>query len=517
MQTGEPSATGPAGADQQDQVAVRRRKLERLRASGVPVYGPPFRRTHLAAQVVEGFERLQGQTVKVAGRLLALRPHGRLGFADLWDASGRIQLYLRQDRLGSDFDRFFELDRGDILGITGKVVKTRRGEISLDVAEFVPMVKALQPPPEKWHGLRDVELRYRRRYADLMVNPDVRRIFRIRSAVVDGIRGFFRSEGFLEVETPSLHPVAGGANARPFVTHHHALDMELYLRVAPELYLKRLLVGGMERVFEIGKNFRNEGISTRHNPEHTSLEAYAAYEDYQYMMDLTERCVTAVAQEVLGTLRIGFQGRTIDLGAPWPRLSMLEAVRRYAAVDLTGTRDAAEARRIAARAGLEVPEEASFGEVVVRVFEERVEPQLDGPVFIVDYPVEVSPLARRKPDDPHLTERFEPYLAGMEIGNGFSELNDPDEQRVRFEEQAARRARGELEAHPYDADFLLALEYGMPPAGGLGIGIDRLVMVLTGSPSIREVILFPLLRPQPQEHPDRDAAHVDTSGSGRSG
>ena len=496
MVTAAPDGPGNLGEDLPQQVEARRRKLQQLRAAGAGVYGPPRRRTHLAREVVEGFDALQDQTVVVAGRLMAFRRHGRIGFADLWDGSGRLQLYLRQEPLGPGFDAFFELDRGDIVAARGRVVRTRRGEISVDVAEVTLMVKALQPPPEKFHGLRDVELRYRYRYVDLMVNPQIRSVFRQRAAAVQAMRDFFRSEGYLEVETPSLHSVAGGANARPFVTHHNALDMELYLRVAPELYLKRLLVGGLERVFEIGKNFRNEGISPRHNPEHTSLEAYAAYEDYEYMMRVTERCVAAMAESACGTTRVRYGQHQLDLTPPWPRVPMLQALKEQAGIDLADTRSAERARRAAQEAGIEVPPQASWGEVVVELFEELVAPRLAGPVFITDYPVEVSPLARRRPDDPTLVERFEPYIAGMEVGNGFSELNDPDEQRQRFEEQQARRARGELEAHPYDADFILALEYGMPPAAGLGLGVDRLVMVLTDSPSIRDVILFPLLRPR---------------------
>ena len=492
---GVPGSAGEPGGGL-EQVEVRRRKLQALRAAGEPLYGAPFRRTHLARQVVEGFEALQGHRARLAGRLMAFRLHGSLGFADLWDASGRIQLYLRKELLGERFSSFFELDRGDIVGVEGTITRTRRGEVSVEVHAYSVLVKALQPPPEKFHGLRDVELRYRRRYVDLMVNPQVRQVFERRARVVQALREFFRAEGYLEVETPALHPVAGGANARPFVTHHNALDLELYLRIAPELYLKRLLVGGLEKVFEIGKNFRNEGISPRHNPEHTALEAYAAHEDYRYMMELTERCVAACAMAACGTTRIEYGGKPLDLTPPWPRLSMVEAVRQYTGIDLGANRDAAQARRLAREAGVEVAARASWGEVLAELFEQKVADRLWGPVFITDYPVEVSPLARRRPDDPLLVERFEPYVAGMEVGNGFSELNDPEEQRLRFEEQAARRARGELEAHPYDEDFVLALEYGMPPAAGLGIGVDRLVMVLTDSASIRDVILFPLLRPE---------------------
>ncbi|WP_324715970.1 lysine--tRNA ligase [Carboxydochorda subterranea] len=499
---GQQAREAPEAQRLPEQVAVRRSKLQAMRAAGVGLYGAPFRPTHQAAQIVACFDQLAGQDVAVAGRLMALRLHGKVGFADLWDSSGRIQLYLREELVGSEaFSSFFDLDRGDIVGARGEVVKTRRGEVSVEVRSYQPMVKALQPPPEKWHGLKEVELRYRRRYVDLMVHPEVRQIFLRRAAIEQALREFFTAERFVEVETPMLHPVAGGANARPFVTHHNTLDMDLYLRIAPELYLKRLLVGGFDRVFEIGKNFRNEGISTRHNPEHTSLEAYAAYWDYQDMMSLTERCVAYVADRVLGTRKIEYAGRTLDLTPPWPRLSMVEALRRYAGIDLSSNRDAAAARAIAARAGIAVEPDATYGRVVVALFEGLVEEQLWGPIFITDHPVDVSPLARQRPDDPAFTERFEPYLATMEIGNGFSELNDPDEQRRRFEAQAALRARGDQEAHPFDDDFLLALEYGMPPAGGLGIGVDRLTMVLTGAESIREVILFPLLRP---EEPGRE-------------
>lgn len=481
-----------------EQVAVRRRKLEALRAAGVPLYGAPFRPTHRAADIVAHFDQMTGQEVAVAGRLMAMRPHGKVGFADLWDASARIQLYVREEVVGPErFSAFFDLDRGDVVGVRGRVIRTRRGEVSIDVASHQVMAKAIQPPPEKWHGLKETELRYRRRYVDLMVNPQVRRVFEIRAAVVAALRDLLSREGFLEVETPMLHPIAGGANARPFVTHHQALDMDLYLRIAPELYLKRLLVGGFERVFEIGKNFRNEGISPRHSPEHTSLEAYAAYWDYEDMMALTERCVAHAARQALGTLEVEYMGHRIDLTPPWQRLSMAEALRLYGGIDLTQTRDASAAEEVARRAGVALDPTArgSYGRILVQLFEALAEDKLVGPVFITHHPVEASPLARKDPKDPAFAERFEPYLAGMEIGNGFSELNDPDEQRQRFEAQAALRALGDSEAHPYDQDFVLALEYAMPPAGGLGIGIDRLVMALTGIPSIREVVLFPLLRP----------------------
>lgn len=478
-----------------DQMAVRRAKLERLTAAGERPYDGKVVPTHMAEEVVARFDELEGQEVTLAGRLRAMRVHGGASFADLHDSSGRIQLFVRLDSVGQPiYDAFKELDLGDVIGVTGKVFKTRRGEVSVEVASYELLAKALRPLPEKWHGLRDIELRYRRRYLDLTVNPDSRQVFIIRSQVIASIRRALVERGYIEVETPMLHPIPGGANARPFETYHNALDMPLYMRIAPELYLKRLLVGGFDKVFEIGKNFRNEGISTRHNPEYTSLEAYQAYADYEDMMELTESLVAGAAQEVLGTTKIEYQGREIDLSPPWERLSMLEAIRRYAGIDF----EAATGREVevAKEAGVRLKPTANAGEAILETFEQKVEHHLIQPVFVTDHPVEVSPLAKRRRDNPRLTERFEPYINGWEIANGFSELNDPIDQRMRFEEQARAREAGDDEAHFMDEDFIEALEYGMPPAGGLGIGIDRLVMLLTNSPSIRDVILFPHMRPK---------------------
>lgn len=481
--------------DENDQVQSRLQKLEALRAAGKDPYLQSFEPTHHAAEVVANFERLEGAHVRLAGRLMLMRIQGKVAFADLHDASGRIQLFVRINNLGEEaYAEFKRLDLGDIIGVAGTVMKTRTGEVSVEVTEYTLLAKALRPLPDKWHGLKDVEVRYRRRYLDLITNPEVRRVFETRSRVIQSIRTFLNQRGYIEVETPMLHPIAGGAAARPFKTYHNALDMELYLRIAPELYLKRLLVGGFERVYEIGKNFRNEGISTRHNPEFTALEAYEAYGDYESMMRLTEELVAYVATEVTGGTRIVFQGKEIDLTPPWPRLAMLDAIERYTGIALHDVTDDAEARDLAAKAGLELSPKATYADVVTALFEERVEEHLVQPVFITHHPVAVSPLAKKNRQDPRFADRFEPYVNTWEIGNGFSELNDPIDQRARFEEQMARRAAGDAEAHMMDEDFLLALEYGMPPAGGLGIGIDRLVMLLTDSPSIRDVLLFPHMR-----------------------
>lgn len=482
-------------ATENDQVRVRREKLQQLRAEGTDPYLNNMRPTHHAQYIVDHFNEMEGQEVRVCGRLMLLRTQGKLTFADLQDESGRIQLFVRFNNLGEEaYEQFKRLDLGDIVGVCGTVMKTRRGEVSVEVTSFMLLAKALRPLPEKWHGLKDVEQRYRRRYLDLITNPKSRQVFEVRSRVIQTIRSFLVQKGYIEVETPMLHPIAGGAAARPFITHHNALDMNLYLRIAPELYLKRLLVGGFERVFEIGKNFRNEGISTRHNPEFTMLEAYEAYGDHETMMALTEEMIAHVAETVTGSMKVTFQGRELDLTPPWPRLPMLDAIEKYAGVSLHNVKDDEEARAIARQSGLEIDDKATYGQIVTELFEERVEPHLVQPVFITQHPVEVSPLAKRNPEDPRFTDRFEPYINTWEVGNGFAELNDPIDQRARFEAQVAMRAAGDDEAHMMDEDYLLALEYGMPPAGGLGIGIDRLVMILTDSPSIRDVLLFPHMR-----------------------
>jgi lysyl-tRNA synthetase class 2 len=479
-----------------DQMVIRRQKLAELVSQGINPFDADFVPTNHALDIKDDFDHWEGREVKVAGRIMSLRRHGKVSFADLQDQSGRIQLYVRQDGLGEEGYEFFsKLDLGDIIGVRGKAFRTKRGEISVDVEELHLMSKSLRPLPEKWHGLKDVEIRYRQRYLDLMVNPEVRNVFIARSKIIQSIREFLLDRGFLEVETPVLNVIAGGANARPFVTYHNALDMNLYLRIAPELYLKRLVVGGLEKVFELGKNFRNEGISTKHNPEYTSLEVYQAYADYKDMMELTEELFAYVARRVCGSTTIEFQGRAIDLTPPWDRMSMLTAIEKYSGV--SWERIQADPEGVAREKGLELdPALISTGSVVMELFDAFVEPNLIDPVFITDYPVEVSPLAKRTEGRPHLTDRFEPYIMGWEVANGFSELNDPIDQKERFEKQMEQRAAGDDEAHMMDEDYIVALEYGLPPTGGLGIGIDRMVMLLTDSPSIRDVILFPHMRPK---------------------
>lgn len=478
-------------------IRLRREKLEQLRANQVEPYGGKFTKTHLNREITENFAVCQEKEVAVAGRLMARRFHGKTTFADLQDISGRIQLYLRLSDLGEEaYNLFGKLDLGDIIGVEGRVFKTRMGEVTIAVKKFTLLAKSLRVLPEKWHGLKDVELRYRQRYLDLIMNPEVKDTFLLRSKIIQAIRRFLDQRGFLEVETPMMHPVAGGAAARPFITHHNALDMDLYLRIAPELYLKRLLVGGLEKVYEINRNFRNEGISTRHNPEFTMLELYQAYADYYDMMNLTEELISAVALETLGVTRVLYEGEVIELAPPYRRMTMLEAVRQYTGIDFNAFDGDQAALRAVAGLGIEVARTDTWGSLLNRVFEEKVEEKLILPTFIFDYPIEVSPLAKRKEEDPRLTYRFELFISGREIANAFSELNDPVDQRMRFQEQLEKRLKGDEEAHMMDEDFLTALEYGMPPAGGLGIGIDRLVMLLTGSPSIRDVILFPLMRPK---------------------
>lgn len=496
-----PKAAGPdpeslvSSAD--EQFRVRRQKTAHLLEKGIPPYGGRYGRTHGAAVLVSEFANLEGTVVSVAGRLVSFRGHGKATFADLQDGTGRIQLLARLDVLGEHgYGVFRELDLGDLLGVQGTLVRTRRGEITVEVRSFNLLAKALRPPPEKWHGLKDVELRYRRRYLDLMANSETREVFQIRSRVLHSIRTFLDQEGFMEVETPVLSVIPGGANAKPFATYHNALDMQLYLRIAPELYLKRLLVGGFEKVFEIGKNFRNEGISTKHNPEFTSVEVYQAYGDYSDVEDITARLINFVALSAVGSLSVRYQGQEVNLALPWPKISMLEAIRDYAGIDFGTAPDAGEARSLARGAGVVVPEGAPWGRVVGETFEEIVEPQLVGPIFVERYPVELSPLAKRSADDPRFTDRFELFITGREMANGFSELNDPIDQHERFEQQMEDRQAGDEEAHMMDEDFVMALEYGMPPAGGLGIGVDRLVMLLTDAPSIRDVILFPHMRPR---------------------
>ncbi|MCL0107637.1 lysine--tRNA ligase [Peptococcaceae bacterium] len=475
---------------------ARRNKLEQLIQEGIDPYGGRFVRTHTAKEILDNFEEIEGKSVVLAGRIIAKRGHGKAGFANLQDLSGVIQIYGRLDDLGGEKYKLFQkLDIGDIVGVEGTVFKTRKGEVTIALKDISMLSKSLRPLPEKWHGLKDIDLRYRQRYVDLIVNPDVRNTFIVRSRVMRSIRDFLDERGFLEIETPMMHPIAGGAAARPFVTHHNALDMDLFLRIAPELYLKRLLVGGFEKVYEINRNFRNEGISTRHNPEFTMLELYQAYADYTDMMNLTEELISSVSKEVLGTTSVHYMGNDVKLDAPWTRMTMLEAIEKYSEVDFSDM-DFDEAKSKAEELGIEVDECKTTGDVLNEVFEQKVEPNLIQPTFIMDYPVEISPLAKRKKDNPKLTYRFELFIFGCEVANAFSELNDPIEQKKRFLEQLKKRQAGDEEAHVMDEDYIRALEYGMPPAGGLGIGIDRLVMLFTNSPSIRDVILFPLMKPE---------------------
>lgn len=484
-------------ANERDEMIVRRQKLARLQELGIDPWGHAFATTHALADIRERFAELEGQSVTVAGRLMTIRGHGKASFADLQDESGRLQLYVRSDVVGAEqYEVWQLLDLGDIVGVEGNVFRTRRGEMSIEVHRLTVLTKALRPLPAKFHGLRDVDLRYRQRYLDLIVNPDVRATFALRSRIVRAMREYLDGQGFLEMETPIFSTLAGGAAARPFITHHNALDLDLYLRIATELHLKRLVVGGFERVYEIGRVFRNEGISTKHNPEFTMLELYQAYADYEDMMKLAEDLLVHIADTVLGTRQIEYRGSTIDLNPPWPRLPMLDLIRERTGADLAKHRTDEAARAEAARIGVEVPPDATYSQVLDEVFSERVEPELLGPVFVVDYPVEISPLAKRRHDDPSLTYRFEAFLAGREVANAFSELNDPIDQRARFEQQMQEREQGNDEAHLLDEDFLRALEHGMPPTGGIGIGIDRLVMLLAGVDSIRDVILFPTMRPR---------------------
>jgi len=477
---------------------IRRDKLAALRQRGIEPFGGRYDRTHHARDVIAHYPTNDGDTVRVAGRLMAQRVHGKAAFIDVRDLSGRVQVYGRVDALGEQgYADFLDLDIGDLVGVEGTVFKSRRGEISIAAAQVTLLAKSLRPLPEKWHGLRDVDLRYRQRYVDLIVNAEVRETFLKRSAIIRAIRSYLDQRGFIEVETPILQTLAGGGHARPFATHHNALDMQLYLRIALELFHKRLLVGGFERVYEVGRCFRNEGISTKHNPEFSMLELYQAYADYHDMMELVEGMFSEVAQAVLGAMVFDYQGQVIDLTPPWPRIPMMTAMRQYAGVDWEHMPDDETARADARRLGLEIDPKATAGVIFDGVWSELVEPHLTGPVFITDYPVEISPLAKRRADDPRLTYRFEGFICGFEVCNAFSELNDPLDQRERFVQQAEEKAKGNEEAHVYDEDFVVSLEYGMPPAGGLGAGVDRLVMLLTNSASLRDVILFPVMRPRP--------------------
>ncbi len=485
-----------------DPLLVRKKKLLDLIKSGEEPFKKRFARTHIIESLREKFGGIAsgtetGEIVRIAGRLMTFRYHGKATFADIRDGSERIQLFTSRDVLGEKlYKKFCDLDIGDIVGIEGEVFKTRRGELSVKVQKYELLAKALRPLPEKWHGLRDIETRYRQRYVDLIVNEQVREIFIIRSKVIKLLREFLDKKGFIEVETPMLQPVPGGATARPFITHHNALDMDLYMRVAPELYLKRLVVGGFEKVYELNRNFRNEGISVRHNPEFTMLEFYQAYVDYNDMMDLVEDLLNYVVINVKGTLIFEYQGMELNFEKPWERLTMLEAIKEYGNLEVSFDMEVDELRKIAESSGVDVKPYYGKGKLITEIFEKTAETKIAGPVIVYDYPEEVSPLAKKKKDAPYLTEHFEVIAGGLEIGPSFSELNDPVDQAERFKEQVNLLKRGEEEAQHYDYDYIRALEYGLPPTGGAGIGIDRLVMLLTNMHSIREVILFPHLRPE---------------------
>jgi len=475
----------------------KREKLQKFKEKGINNFASKYKTTHHAREIEDNYQELEGQDVAIAGRLMALRTHGKASFADVMDMTGQIQIYIRVDEIGEEeYELFKELDIGDIVGIEGEVFKTNRGQVSVKAKKYKLLTKSLRPLPEKFHGLKDKEKRYRQRYLDLVMNPEVKETFIARSKIIRYFRDYLEEQGFLEVETPMMHPIAGGASARPFITHHNTLDMDLYLRIAPELYLKKLIVGGFEKVFEINRNFRNEGMSYKHNPEFTTMELYQAQADLFDMMDITENLVVNTAQEVLGTTTITYQEQEIDLGKPWVRITMIEAVKKYTGLNFEEIDTAEEARKAAEGIGIKFTANPSWGEVVNEVFEERVEEKLIQPTFIMDYPIDVSPLAKKKEDDERLTYRFEAFVYSWEIANAFSELNNPLDQRERFEKQVEKRAEGDDEAQMMDEDFVRALEYGMPPTGGLGIGIDRLIMLLTNSSSIRDVILFPTMRPE---------------------
>lgn len=488
-----------------EQMQNRIDKMHKIEEHGWRPFGHRFEWTHRSADVKEQFEALAEAEaeVKLAGRVMAIRGHGKTCFMDMQDKTGRMQLYVRKDVLGEeDYSLVKMMDIGDTIGVTGIPFRTHMGEISIKVVKMEMLSKSLRPLPEKWHGLKDIETRYRQRYVDLIVNPEVRDTFVKRSQIIRSVREVLDSHDFLEVETPILNTIAGGAAARPFISYHNALDMQVYMRIAPELYLKRLIVGGMDRVYELGRVFRNEGIDNRHNPEFTSVEIYQAFADYRDMMDLTEEVVVKTALKVLGTTKITYEGVEIELASPWKRISMIDAVKEYSGKDFTNVTDLEEARAIAKELNVAIEPTFGIGKIINACFEEYVEDKLIQPTFITGHPKEISPLAKSNPENPEITDRFEAYIYGREICNGFTELNDPIDQRERFLKQVEERANGDEEANMMDEDFVNALEYGLPPTGGLGIGIDRLVMFLTDSSTIRDVLFFPTMKPLKGEaHP----------------
>jgi lysyl-tRNA synthetase class 2 len=483
-------------------LVIRRNKLDELRSLGIDPFGSRFVRTHTAKGILtdydeQGKEDLDAAKVQVtiAGRIMQKRGMGKAGFAHLQDLTGKIQIYVREDAVGENLYKAFSiLDLGDMVGVRGVVFKTKTGETSIKVDSLEVLTKSLIPLPDKFHGLSDVELRYRQRYVDLIMNEEVRESFILRSKIIQSMRRYLDSRGYLEVETPTLHAIAGGASARPFITHHNTLDMQLYMRIAIELHLKRLIVGGLEKVYEIGRVYRNEGISTRHNPEFTMIELYEAYADYKDIMELTENLIAHIAQEVLGTTKIAYQDYEVNLAVGWRRVSMVDAIKEVKGVDFSVQMSDEEAHQLAKEHKVKVEPHMTFGHIVNEFFETFVEETLIQPTFIYGHPLEISPLAKKNPEDPRFTDRFELFIVAREHANAFTELNDPIDQRERFEAQLVEREHGNDEAHEMDDDFIRALEYGMPPTGGLGIGIDRLVMLLTNAPSIRDVLLFPLMR-----------------------
>ena len=498
--------------DLNEQMQVRLDKMHKIEEKGLKPFGYRYEYTHRSGDVKEQFDALsEAETeVKLAGRVMAIRGHGKTCFMDMQDKDGRIQVYVRKDVLGEDNYALIKMmDIGDTVGVTGTVFRTHMGEVSIKASALEMLSKSLRPLPEKWHGLKDVETRYRQRYVDLIENPDVRDTFVKRSQIIRSVRNVLDSHGFLEVETPILNTIAGGAAARPFISYHNALDMQVYMRIAPELYLKRLIVGGMDRVYELGRVFRNEGIDNRHNPEFTSVEIYQAFADYRDMMDLTEEVVVKTAEEVLGTTKIVYEGTEIELASPWKRISMIDAVKEYAGKDFTNVTDLEEARAMAKEINVEVEATWGIGKIINACFEEYVEDKLIQPTFITGHPKEISPLAKSNPENPEITDRFEAFIYGREICNGFTELNDPIDQRERFMKQVEERANGDEEADMMDEDFVTALEYGLPPTGGLGIGIDRLVMFLTNSSTIRDVLFFPTMKPLKGEQHAEAAVPVE--------
>lgn len=485
-----------------DQLKVRREKLHNLREKGLDPFGKRFERTHQSEEILAAYNELTKEeleekdvTVTIAGRIMTKRGKGKAGFAHIQDLSGQIQIYVRKDAIGEEaYEIFNTADLGDIIGVSGVVFKTQVGELSIKVKSFELLTKSLRPLPDKFHGLKDIEQRYRQRYVDLIMSPDSKKTFITRSKIIQAMRRYLDDQGYLEVETPTMHAIPGGASARPFITHHNALDMPLYMRIAIELHLKRLIVGGLEKVYEIGRVFRNEGVSTRHNPEFTMIELYEAYADYQDIMSLTENVIAHIAKEVLGTTTVQYGDYEVNLEPKWTRLHMVDAIKEYTGADFWKEMSVEDARNLAKEHNVEITEHMQYGHIVNEFFEQKVEEKLIQPTFIYGHPVEISPLAKKNDEDPRFTDRFELFIVAREHANAFTELNDPIDQKERFEAQLKEREQGNDEAHMMDDDFIEALEYGMPPTGGLGIGIDRLVMLLTNSPSIRDVLLFPQMR-----------------------